>query len=54
MLMLHLIHTGQPVDIPDDKLIFVPVRIIDQANVDAMQKDIEEKLGSLEIGIKHF
>lgn len=54
MLMLHRIHTGQPVDIPDDKLIFVPVRVINKDNVDIMQKDIEEKLASLEKGMKHF
>lgn len=54
ILMLHRIHTNQPVDIPDNKLIFVPVRIINKENVDSMQKDIEEKLGSLKTGIKHF
>jgi ribose transport system substrate-binding protein len=54
MIMLNRIHTGQPVDIPDNKLIFVPVRVINNDNVDSLQKDIEEKLGSLEKGMKHF
>ena len=42
------LHRGEQLELPEDKLIFVPTYLITKENVAEVQKDIEEKLALLE------
>ena len=52
--LLHKIHKGEPVDIPDNKLIHVPVVVITPENVDEFEKDVNHKLSLLKTRLKHY
>lgn len=52
--MLARMHRGEEVDIPTDKMIYVPVRVIDQQNVDEIEKDIDQKLSLLKKKMKYY
>jgi ribose transport system substrate-binding protein len=45
--MLARLHRGEPVELPDDRLIFIAVRVITKENVDAFEKDVDAKLSRL-------
>ncbi len=46
--MLAKLHRGEPADIPDNKLIYVPVQVLTPQNVDSYEAFINEKLATLE------
>jgi ribose transport system substrate-binding protein len=52
--MLAKINRGQKVELPENKIIFVPVYIINKDNVNAVEKDVEQKLSALSMKVKHF
>src|SRR3954466_4656946 len=43
--VLHALHNGDKLVIPESKFIDIPARVIDKLNVDAFQKEISERLG---------
>ena len=45
--MLHQIHQKQDIDLPEDKMIYIPVRVISPENVDEIERDIDRKLDTL-------
>ena len=52
--MLARLHRKEPVDIPENKLIYVPVRVINKDNVDEIENDINTKLSMLKTKIRNF
>jgi ribose transport system substrate-binding protein len=54
MKMLAQLVRGEKVAVPADKMIYVPVIIITKDNVDAISKDVEQKLSTLDIAVKPY
>ena len=54
MKMLARIYRGEEVNIPDNKLIYIPVIVVDKNNAEEICRDSEEKLSTLEVHIKTF
>jgi ribose transport system substrate-binding protein len=54
MKMLARLYRKETVELPPDKLIYIPVRVITGENVDAIEQDINDKLASLKTGIRSF
>ena len=52
--MLAKLHRSEPVDIPENKLIYIPVRVINKDNVDEIENDINTKLSMLKTKIRNF
>jgi ribose transport system substrate-binding protein len=52
--ILAKIHRNEPVSIPDDKKIYVPAHVINRENVDAIEKDVNQKLAILKSRIKNY
>ena len=50
--MLAKIHRGEPVDIPENKMIYVPVRVLNKDNVDTIEADINQKIDFLNTTLK--
>jgi ribose transport system substrate-binding protein len=52
--MLAKLHRGEKVDLPADKMIYVPVKVINRENVDMIEKDINDKLTTLQKKMKLY
>jgi ribose transport system substrate-binding protein len=52
--MLSRLHQKQDAGIPSNKLMYIPVRIINKQNVDDIEKDINFKLSKLQTAIKNY
>ena len=52
--MLARLHRGEKVEIPEDEMIYVPVRVITRENVDKIEDEINRNLSTLKTTLKNF